>query len=599
MPGGSTGYLGESFAWKLTVTDTGAGTAYAVGVTDTLPANWTYDAGSAQVVVNGGPASQLDPTVGTTGAVQTLTWTGLGTLPAGTLLTISYTATPQAGAVSSPGVGSTVNHTNTATASAQDATGASGNAAGSYSAGPGSANAHLNSADLQLTKAVGSSPTAGQSGSFTLTVHNFGPDTATGPFTVTEPLNDPAPAGISNVVAAGTGWTCQSTAPVRCQRTSAADTLASGASFPAITVGYNVDSSTPAGTSLPNSASVSAHTYDPAPANNTGSATATVTTSADVRISKTVSSAGFLAGAPVSYQLAVTNLGPSAAAGPVTVDDPLPSGAGFVSAGGTGWTCDPIAAGTVGATLHCTLPGPLAVGATPAAIDVTVTLPAGQTAAVSNTATVATGTSDPVPGNNSSTVTRTPTTQADLQISKQHLTSTFVAGSTADYEIDVHNAGASDAVGVQVSDPLPAGLSYAGFASADPNWSCTATGSTVHCGYLGSLPAGTGSSFTITVNLASDFTGPAVNTATVSASTTDPVPGNNSSTDNSAVVDGRGPLDSQDPFRLGDGRQRAQLHPCRAQRRPVRRGRPGHRHRRAAGRPELRCGQRHRLVLQL
>ena len=127
---------------------------------------------------------------------------------------------------------------------------------------------------------------------------------------------------------------------------------------------------------------------------------------------------------------------------------------------GTGWSCDPIPAGTIGATLHCTLPGPLAVGAVPAAITVTVTLPSGQTAPVGNTATVSSATTDPVPSDNSSTVTRTPTTQADLQISKQHLTGTFVAGGTADYRIDVHNAGESDSAGVQVIDPLPAGLSY-------------------------------------------------------------------------------------------------------------------------------------------
>lgn len=534
-PAGSTGYIGESFPWKLTVTNTGGGTAYAVAVTDTLPANWTYDAGSAQVVVNGGAASQVDPAISTAGGMQTLTWTGLGTLPAGANLTVNYTATPQPGVVGAPGVGIAVNHTNSATATAQDATGATGNAGGPYSAGPGTATAHVGSADVRLTKAVGTAPVAGQGGSFLVTVRNAGPDTATGPFTVTEPFNDPAPGGISNVTAAGTGWTCSNTAPVSCQRTSASDTLASGASFPAITVSYSVDSAVPAGTSLPNSASVTAHTYDPNAANNTGTATATVNASADVRISKTISSAGFLAGAPASYQLTVTNLGPSAAAGPVTVDDPLPAGASFVSASGTGWSCDPIPAGTIGATLHCSLAGPIAVGATPAAITVTVGLPASQTAAVSNTATVTASTPDPVPGNNSSTVNRTPTTQADLQISKQHLTSTFVAGGTADYRIDVHNAGESDSAGVQVSDPLPSGLSYASFASADPNWTCSASAGTVHCDYLAPLPAGTTSSFTITVNLAPSFTGPAVNTATVSASTTDPVPANNSSTDNSAV----------------------------------------------------------------
>ena len=97
------------------------------------------------------------------------------------------------------------------------------------------------------------------------------------------------------------------------------------------------------------------------------------------------------------------------------------------------------------------------------------------------------------------------------------------------------NAGESDAAGVRVTDPLPAGLSYRSFSSADPNWTCSAAGATVSCDYAGSLAAGSTSTFTLTVRLASDFTGPAVNTATVSGTTTDPVPGNNASTDNSAV----------------------------------------------------------------
>lgn len=535
-PGGSTGYLGEAFAWRITVTDTGAGTAYQVGTVDTLPANWTYNAGSAQVVVNGGPASQVDPTVSTSSGVQTLTWTGLGTLPAGTNLTINFTATPQAGVTGTPGVGLSVNHTNSATSTSQDATGATGNASGPYSAGPGTANAHIGSADVQLTKAVGTAPVAGQSAGWTLTVHNAGPDTATGPFTITDPFNNPAPAGVTGVSASGTGWSCTTGAPLSCSRTNPADTLANGASFPAITVSYNVDSAVTAGTILNNSATVAEHTYDPTPGNNTGSANATVTASADVAISKTLSSPQLIAGGQASYSLSVSNAGPSAAAGPITVTDPLPAGTSFVSATGTGWTCDPIPAGTVGATLHCTLPGPLAVGATPAAILLTVGIPSGQTAAVSNTGTVSSSSTDPIPSNNSSTVTSTPMVRADLQIQKRHLTSTFVAGQNAVYQIDVFNAGEADATGVSVSDPLPTGLSYQSFSSSDPNWGCSAAGATVTCSYTGSLAAGSTSSFTITVKLASDFTGPAVNTATVSASTTDPVPGNNSSTDNSSVA---------------------------------------------------------------
>ncbi|HJQ02696.1 MAG TPA: hypothetical protein VJ851_13935, partial [Jatrophihabitans sp.] len=535
MPGGSTGYLGESFSWQITARDTGAGAAYLVATTDTLPANWTYDTGSAQVSVNGGPASQLDPAVSSASGVQTLTWTALGNLPAGTALTITFTATPQAGVTSSPGVGIAVNQTNSASSTAQDLTGATGNASGPYSNGPGIATAHIGSADLTLTKAVGTAPVAGQSASWLLTVHNSGPDTATGPFTVTDQFNNPAPTGVTGITAGGTGWTCTSTAPLSCSRTNATDTLANGASFPAITVGYAVDQSVTAGTSLSNTATVGAHTHDPNPANNTATANATVTAKADLAISKTLSSPQLIAGGQASWSLIVSNAGPSAAAGPITVDDPLPAGTSFVSAGGTGWSCDPIPAGTIGATLHCQLAGPLPVGAVPAAIIVTVGIPSGQTAAVANTAAVSSPTTDPIPANNSSTVTTTPTVRADLQLQKQHLTGSFVAGQDVVYQFDVFNAGESDATGVQVTDPLPTGLSYQSFSSADPNWNCAAAGATVSCSYAGSLIAGSTSSFTVTVRLASDFTGPAVNTATVSASTTDPVPANNSSTDNSAV----------------------------------------------------------------
>ena len=534
-PNGTTAVIGSPFSWRVTAKNTGAGAAYQVGVVDTLPANWTYNTGSALVSVNGGPSSQVDPTVSTTSGVQTLTWTGLGNLAAGTSLIINYTATPQPAVASSPGVGLSVNQTNTASSTAQDATGATGNSAGSYGSTPGTAVAHIAASDLQLTKAVGTAPVAGQSGSWTLTVKNNGPDTASGPFTVTEPFNNPAPTDVSNVAAGGTGWSCTSATPISCVRTNPADTLANGASFPAISVTYDVSSSVVDGTVLSNSASVSSPTADPTPGNNTGSANATVTASADIAISKTLSSPQLVAGGSVSYSLAVSDLGPSAAAGPISVTDPLPAGTSFVSASGAGWTCDPIAAGAVGASLHCTLPGPLAVGATPAAITVTVDVPSAQTSAVSNTATVSSPTTDPVPGNNSSTVSTSPTLRADLSIQKRHLTATFVAGQNADYQIDVHNAGESDASAVVVTDNLPTGLSYDSFSSADPNWNCSATGAAVTCTYTGTFAAGSTSSITLTVHLASDFTGPAVNTASVSSSTPDPVPGNNSSTDNSSV----------------------------------------------------------------
>ena len=131
-PAGTTAYLGESFPWRVTTVNTGNGTAYQVGSVDTLPVNWTYDTGSARVSVNGGAAAQVEPGITTSAGVQTLTWTGLGTLPAGANVTIDFTATPTNTVVTAPGVGSGVAQTNRAGSSTQDATGAAGNQSGTY-----------------------------------------------------------------------------------------------------------------------------------------------------------------------------------------------------------------------------------------------------------------------------------------------------------------------------------------------------------------------------------------------------------------------------------------------------------------------------------
>ena len=539
-PAGPIAYIGSSFPWTVTVTDTGAGTAAHVGTVDTLPPNWTYDTGSAVVSVNGAPGSPVEPAVSTAAGVQTLTWTGLGTLPPGTSLTITLSATPGAGVVGNPGVGLSVAQLNSATSTAADPTGATGNASGPYSAGPGTKAAQIASADVRVVKMVGAAPTAGGSGSWTVNVSNAGPDPAVGPFTVIDDFNNPAPAGVTVTSATGAGWSCVTSPPITCTRTNAADTLASGAAFPSITVAYSVASTVVSGTPLSNTATVSARTYDPAPGNNTSTAGTVVSTSADLVVDKTLSSPQLIAGQPATYAITAHDLGPSSAAGPVTVTDPLPAAAAFVSVSAPGWTCAPISVGAVGATLSCVLGDgtvPLVVGQVPGAIDVTVAIPASQTAAVSNTASVSSPTPDPAPANNTSTVTTPTTTSADLLVQKTHVTSPFVAGQDADYTIAVRNLGPSDAAAVTVTDTLPAGLSYVSFASADPAWSCAAAGAVVTCHYAGTLaPSATATTFGLTVHLSPTFTGSAVNTASVSSTTPDPVPGNNSSTDNSSTT---------------------------------------------------------------
>jgi large repetitive protein len=534
-PQGTTAYIGESFTWQITLRNSGAGTAYNVGAIDVLPPNWTYDNNSAEVSINGGPANQVDPAIDfRTGR---LFWIDLADLAPGGSLTITYTATPGPDVATLPGVGLSVDQTNSALPRAQDATGATGNQTGAYAGPAASAVAHIASADVVLTKQVGTQPTAGQSGSWIVTVANHGPDAATGPFTVTDGFNDPLPVGVSDVTASGNGWSCSSAAPLTCVRTNPADTLANGASFPPITVSYDVASDVTDGTVLANSATVTARTFDPDLDNNTGEADTTVNTKADLAITKTLTSPQMVAGDPATYAVAVTNLGPSVSAGPFVVTDTLPPTSTFVSASGTGWLCEPLTAGTVGATLTCTHPASLAVGEVTAELVITVGIPSAQTGPVTNTATITnTTTPDPNLTNNTASVTDIPAISADLAIQKEHV-GTFVAGADAQYTLEVVNNGPSDAANATITDPLPAEVTFV--SGTGTGWTCSAAGQAVTCSHPTPYVLGEDTTVTLDVHLASDLAAPVnlENTATVSSTTPDPDLTNNTDSDNTTIND--------------------------------------------------------------
>jgi uncharacterized repeat protein (TIGR01451 family) len=118
--------------------------------------------------------------------------------------------------------------------------------------------------------------------------------------------------------------------------------------------------------------------------------------STDLSITKSTTAPNAFGGNPITYTLAVSNAGPSVA-NTVSVTDTLPAGASFVSASGSGWTCNNVA-GVVTCTV-ATLP----TGAAPV-INLTIVAPAVVSAGtLSNTATVSSSTTDTNPANNSST----------------------------------------------------------------------------------------------------------------------------------------------------------------------------------------------------
>jgi uncharacterized repeat protein (TIGR01451 family) len=514
-------YAGSPFTWSLVATNAaGAGTATDITVTDVLPLGWTYVAGSANVTVAGTSAGQVDPVISTNSGVRTLTWEPFGPVPATKTVAITYSALPPTATTSN--TGSAHPQTNTMSAATMDATGATGNKTGSYTGSPSSANAFLGTADVRIAKAAGNPLVAGTTDSkaWTLTVSNAGADTAVGPFTVTD---TPAalPAGVSIVSASGSGWSCQPPTAqnvITCTRTSATDTLASAASFPEIDVAVTIAPDVAASTTIDNTATVAGRTFDPDTSNNTSSKQVAVTSSADLGIVKKLAGTA-LAGQTATWNIDVTNSGPSVSAGPIVVTDTLPtSGLSDVTASGTGWTC------VVGSTtVTCTRAADLAVGGAPR-ITVSGLIDSGFTGSISNTAKItSTVTPDPNSSNDSSTATNPVDDSTTLAFAKT-LKSDIVAGANATYELVVTNTGLADARTVKIVDPLPDGLVFAGNVdSVTGNWSCSETStapSTVTCLLAGPLSAKSGSKTAevhFDVTTPPSLVGSVTNTATVSS----------------------------------------------------------------------------------
>ena len=125
--------------------------------------------------------------------------------------------------------------------------------------------AHCANTDLGITKSASPEPVqAGGSLTYTVTVNNYGPSTATNVKVI-----DTLPPGVTLVSATGTGWTC---VPAGSTVSCTLPSLALGASAFTVTV--------------------TAPTGDTTPANNTSSDTLTLTPLADLSITKTDNAGG-------------------------------------------------------------------------------------------------------------------------------------------------------------------------------------------------------------------------------------------------------------------------------------------------------------------
>ncbi len=227
---------------------------------------------------------------------------------------------------------------------------------------------------------------------------------------------------------------------------------------------------------------------------------------ADLSITKTDSPDPVINGSNVTYTITVTNSGPATATS-VVVTDNLPLNVTYVSCLSTG-------AGVCGGTGNnrtVTFASLAASASETITLVATANGPAGTP--ISNTASVSSATTDPNPGNDSATATTAVNNpaSADLSINKVSDTAFPVVGQNVVFTLTLSNGGPDTAPNVQVTDLLPAGLTYV---------SSTATQGTYNdlTGLWNIGVVNNAGSATLTITARVSTQGSKTNTATITAS---------------------------------------------------------------------------------
>jgi uncharacterized repeat protein (TIGR01451 family) len=356
-------------------------------------------------------------------------------------------------------------------------------------------------------------PSVGSNITFTISVANAGPSSATG-VVVTDLLSSgysfvSATPSQGNYVNTTGLWTVGS--------------LANGGS-----ASLSITATVNASGSYANTAEVTGANetdVDSTPGNHDGNeddqktVTPVPTPVIDLSLNKTASTLTPSVGSNITFTISVANAGPSSATG-VVVTDLLPSGYSFVSA-------TPSQGNYVNTTGLWTV-GTLSSGGS-ASLSVTATVNASGSYA--NTAEV-TGASetdvDSTPGNHDGneddqkTVTPVPTPVIDLSLNKAASTLTPSVGSNITFTISVANAGPSSATGVVVTDLLSSGYSFVSATPSQGNYVNTTGLWTV-----GSLANGGSASLSVTATV--NASGSYANTAEITGANetdVDSTPGN-------------------------------------------------------------------------
>lgn len=488
---------GQDVTYTLTVTNTGATDAADVVVTDTLDDDLTF------VSFNPLASGATHSTVG-----QALT-IDVGTLLAGAAVTFEFDATIDAAAVGEI--------PNSATVSTSDTDTDSGNNTDAMSI------TAINQIDLVLQKSVDLGTAVPGSDQLVYTF-NVSHDTDSVSDGNTVVVTDTIPAGLTGVVINAPSSDDTTYDPATGDLSVQYDLLPNGETR-VFTLTADIQEN--ATGTVVNNASVTSLGSDLDAANNTASASTTLTPDFDVQVSKVSNIETTVPDDTVVYTVTLTNTGPSTAPG-VILTDVLPVGVTLLSAT-MGGQSGVDSGGTI------TFPSVNLSSGETATATVTVSVDTLTDGVISNAASVqdlsAVGENNTA--NNAATADVTVVAEADLGVVKAVSTNASQVGGALTYTIDVTNSGPSTASNVVVTDTLPVGVTFV--SGTGPSGEVLSEVGGVVTANLATMASGESGTMTINVSIDADAASNIINSVGVSSDTGDSNSANDSATANTTV----------------------------------------------------------------
>ncbi|MGX5818574.1 PKD domain-containing protein [Chitinophaga lutea] len=439
--GPQTLYAGDSVVYHMRVVNDGPSVAGDIRITDTLAAGILQPVWS---VTTAGSATTATPLSGTGNVFVT------GSLPVGQAnyidITVSGVLDPQFNGNSLRNTAWTLTNGTLLDSSAVDAS-------------------VLQATDLHVLKVGPTMAGAGERISYTIIVNNNGPS-----FANDMTIRDTVPAEVTNVVwtTGVAGGATVSAAGGTGNIIALTGDIPTGTGVITINVTGMIAASAPEGV-INNTARVKPGPGVSAAQEEISTVSTSIRREADLVVVKS-GPGDKAAGAPIQYDLVLTNRGPADVVGAL-VKDGIPPGIQNVNVtgaatGGASFVIQPTSDDTVRANVD--IPAGLGNQVT---LTITGTVnPALVKSILFNTATITepAGVTELVPANNISIVNTRVTTDVGVLISKSGPATVNVHDNVR-YRIEVTNSGVSDAAGVSITDQVPASLD-------NVTWTATALG---------------------------------------------------------------------------------------------------------------------------